>query len=93
MAITLGYCAASNTVIPPVWEGKIRELMSQHSGPITLSGVAVCLLGISVCGWAGIRKEKELSDEDKKATIQKFSFIAELDVAQGVAPCGSKARC
>ncbi len=112
MAIALGYCAAFGTVIPPVWEGKIRELLSQYSGLIILSGVGVCLLGIAVCGWAGIRKEKELSDEDKKATIQEFSFtkglavatfsgilsacmafglaagkpIAELAVAQGVAP-------
>jgi L-rhamnose-H+ transport protein len=48
---------------------------------MTLGGVAVCLAGIAVCGWAGIFKEKELSEEKKKETIREFNFAKGLWVA------------
>jgi len=41
----------------------------------------VCLIGIAVCGWAGISKEKELTEEKKKETIKEFSFIKGMWVA------------
>jgi len=51
------------------------------SGLTTLAGVLVCLIGIAICGWAGISKESELSAEEKKKTIEEFNFIKGLLVA------------
>jgi L-rhamnose-H+ transport protein len=48
---------------------------------MTLGGVVVCLAGIAVCGWAGIFKEKELSEEKKKETIKEFNFAKGVWVA------------
>jgi L-rhamnose-H+ transport protein len=46
-----------------------------------LAGIAVCLGGIAICGWAGVSKEKELPDEKKKETIKEFNFAKGLWVA------------
>jgi L-rhamnose-H+ transport protein len=46
-----------------------------------LVGVGVCLAGIAIAGLAGRSKERELSDEQKKATIKEFSFGKGIFVA------------
>lgn len=90
MAITLGYCAAFGTLIPPIYyeifgsasgEKTISQLLATTSGLVTLLGVVVCLVGIAICGRAGTIKEKELSAEQKKAQISEFNFSKGLIVA------------
>jgi L-rhamnose-H+ transport protein len=81
MAIALGYCAAFGTLMPPIFSGEIVEIIYQPSGQVILFGVVVCLAGIAVSGLAGMSKERELTDEQKKATIQEFSFVKGLLVA------------
>jgi len=80
-AIALGLCAVFGTIVPPIYSGTFGELFSQASGLTTLGGVLVCLIGIAICGWAGIAKEKELSAEEKKKTIEEFNFVKGLFVA------------
>lgn len=80
-AIALGFCAAFGTIIPPIFSGEIIELVRHTSGLVILGGVLVCLIGIAVCGWAGISKERELSTEQKRASIKEFDFLRGLLVA------------
>lgn len=80
-ALALGFCAAFGTIIPPVYFSTFDILLTSTSGLTMLGGVAVCLIGIAVCGWAGISKEKELPDEKKKETIKEFNFAKGLWVA------------
>jgi len=80
-AIALGFCAAFGTLIPPIYAGEIEKILSAGSGRIVLLGVAICLAGIALSGMAGISKEGELSDEQKKATIEEFSFWKGVGVA------------
>lgn len=80
-AIALGFCAAFGTIIPPIFEGEFGELLTHTSGLITLGGILLCLVGIGVCGWAGVSKERELSDEKKKDAISEFNFIKGLWIA------------
>jgi L-rhamnose-H+ transport protein len=46
-----------------------------------LVGVLVCLAGIAVCGRAGVAKERELTDEAKRAAVREFDFAKGLWVA------------
>jgi L-rhamnose-H+ transport protein len=46
-----------------------------------LTGVAVCLVGIAVCGHAGIRKERELPASGKTEVIAEFNFSRGVWVA------------
>jgi len=80
-ALALGFCAAFGTIIPPVFYGSFINLLERASGLAILSGVGVCLLGIGVCGWAGMSKEKELSMEQKKKAISEFNFVKGILVA------------
>ena len=75
MALSLGFCAVFGTLVPPVFEGRIAGLVATTSGRIVILGILVCLTGIAMCGRAGMRKEKELSDAEKKASIAEFSFV------------------
>jgi len=80
-AIALGFCAAFGTIVPPIYQGTFSELITSISGLTTLAGVLICLIGIAICGWAGISKEKELSAEEKKKAVEEFNFIKGLLVA------------
>ena len=46
-----------------------------------LGGVAVCLVGIAVAGAAGVSKEREMSTEQKRASIKEFDLKKGLLVA------------
>ncbi len=81
MAVALGYCAVVGTLTPPVIDGKFGELFKTDSGIVTLIGVVVCLLGIGVTGMAGMSKERELSEEQKKAAVKEFNFTKGFFVA------------
>lgn len=80
-AIALGFCAAFGTIIPPIFQGVLDEMVVRLSGLTILAGVAVCLAGIALCGWAGMAKERELSAAQKQATIREFSFFKGVLVA------------
>lgn len=82
MGVALGYCAAFGTLIPPIFHGEFAsKVLGTTSGQIILLGVLICLLGIAIAGLAGRSKEKEMTDEQKKATIKEFSFTKGILVA------------
>jgi L-rhamnose-H+ transport protein len=80
-AIALGFCAAFGTLVPAIFDGWALELLTTRPGWLLLGGVLLCLVGIAVCGLAGMRKERELSEEEKTATIREFSLVKGFAVA------------
>ncbi|MBI5396647.1 MAG: L-rhamnose/proton symporter RhaT [Verrucomicrobia bacterium] len=82
MGVALGYCAAFGTLMPPIFHGEfVTKVLHTNSGLVILIGVVVCLLGIAIAGMAGMSKEKEMSEEQKKATIREFNFAKGILVA------------
>ena len=82
MAVALGYTAAFGTLMPPIFRGEFAsQVMGTRSGLIILAGVGICLLGIAVAGAAGVSKEREMSDEQKRASIKEFDLKKGLLVA------------
>jgi L-rhamnose-H+ transport protein len=82
MAVALGYTAAFGTLMPPIFRGQFAsEVLGTRSGLTILVGVAICLLGIVVAGAAGLSKEREMTDEQKRASIKEFSLKKGLLVA------------
>jgi L-rhamnose-H+ transport protein len=74
-AVALGYCAAFGTLMPPVFHGDFAiKVLGSQSGLVILSGIGVCLLGIAIAGLAGKSKEREMTREQKTATIKEFHF-------------------
>ncbi len=75
MAVALGYCASFGTLIPPLVDGSFTEqLLMNPGGRVVLAGVAVCLAGIGLCGYAGIRKEREMTSEQCRAGVKEFAL-------------------
>ena len=82
MGVALGYCAAFGTLMPPIFHGDfVPKVLHTTSGQVILIGVMVCLLGIAVAGMAGMSKEREMTEEQKKATIKEFHFVKGILVA------------
>jgi L-rhamnose-H+ transport protein len=82
MGVALGYCAVFGTLMPPLFHGEFAgKVLGTTSGQVILLGVVVCVLGIFLAGLAGRAKEKELSEEQKKATIKEFNFARGILVA------------
>ena len=74
-AIALGLCAAFGTLMPPLFNGELGDILARGSGQVVVLGVFVCLLGIVVSGRAGIRKEGEVSEADKKAVVAEGECV------------------
>ena len=75
MAVALGFCAAFGTLMPPIFRGTFAsDVLGTTSGIVVLIGVATCLVGIGIAGLAGMSKEGEMSEAEKKATIKEFNL-------------------
>ena len=90
MGVALGYCAAVGTLLPPLFKTfipsipvpeTIVQVASTTPGLITLGGVLVCLLGIGMAAMAGLTKEKEMPESEKKKGIREFNFSKGIVVA------------
>ena len=88
-SVVLGFCSAFGALVPSIYynffpsPGKttFTDLLSTEWGIIVLTGVVVCLAGIYICGRAGVLKERELSEADKKRSVAEFSLAKGLMVA------------
>jgi L-rhamnose-H+ transport protein len=81
MVVNFGWFGSLAEYLPPIYEQNFLDLLKSTSGLVTLGGLGVCLAGITLCGKAGMSKERELPEEDKKATIAEFSFAKGMWVA------------
>lgn len=88
-SVILGFCAAFGALIPPLYYnyfpqlGKVSmaDMLSSSGGQLTLWGVGLCLVGIAICGLAGVFKERELSKEAREKTVSEFNLPIGLLVA------------
>ena len=80
-AVALGFCAFFGTIVPPIYDGNLGDLLHKTSGLVMLFGLMTCLAGIGICGVAGRAKERELSNAGKQNGSGEFSFFKGVFVA------------
>jgi L-rhamnose-H+ transport protein len=88
-SVVLGFSAAFGALVPSIYynlypaEGKISftDMITSSGGRLVLLGVFLCIAGIAVSGRAGMMKERELSDEQKRKSIKDFSLVKGLIIA------------
>ena len=88
-SVVLGFCSAFGALVPSIYynfypaPGKtsFSDLVNTSWGRVVLAGVALCLLGIYICGRAGMLKEKELPEEEKKRSVSEFNLVKGVLVA------------
>jgi len=81
MAIALSYCTVFGTLMPTLFDGSIKQIIHEPSGQMVLLGLVVCVGGIVISGLAGMSKDREMTEEQKKAAVREFSFVKGLLVA------------
>jgi L-rhamnose-H+ transport protein len=77
-SIALGTCAAFGTLLPALFAGKD---LFHGEGLVLLTGVCITLAGISIIGYAGSLRSKNMSEEEKRAAIKDFALTKGLLVA------------
>ncbi|MDQ2721152.1 MAG: L-rhamnose/proton symporter RhaT [Bacteroidota bacterium] len=88
-SVVLGFCSAFGALVPSIYYNYVptpgkttfNDLLTTPWGRIVLAGIVICLVGIYICGRAGMMKEKELPDLEKKKTIAEFNLAKGLIVA------------
>jgi len=88
-SVVLGFCSAFGALLPSIYyniypaPGKttFNDLIGTGWGRIVLAGIIICLIGIYICGRAGMMKEKELPEEEKKKSVKEFNLVKGLIVA------------
>ncbi|MCK9414021.1 MAG: L-rhamnose/proton symporter RhaT [Prolixibacteraceae bacterium] len=88
-SVILGFCSAFGALVPPIYYSivptiskvSIIDMLSHQGGQLVLIGVVVCLTGIAISGKAGLMKEKELTPEQSKLSVEEFSLVKGLIIA------------
>jgi len=78
-SLVLGLTAALGTIIPSMVAGE--DLFASRAGILTLVGVAIALAGIVIIGYAGVLKNKNLSEEERKAAVKEFALKKGIMIA------------
>lgn len=89
MSVALGFTSAFGSLVPPIYRDlfspesgvTFTQMLHSKGGVIVLLGVAVCLIGIGICGRAGMLKEKVLTPEQQKVGVKEFNLSKGLVVA------------
>ncbi|PVD50398.1 rhamnose/proton symporter RhaT [Terrimonas sp.] len=80
-SVCLGVSAIVGTVIPAIMQDKLVLLFTTIPGAIILMGFLLCIVGVFLCGYAGVLKDRLLSDADKKASVKEFSAVKGFTMA------------
>jgi L-rhamnose-H+ transport protein len=75
-SIATGFLSSLGTLVPIVVAGRMQEMLSTTSGKITLCSIAFSLLGIYLCGRAGMRRDAERAAAEATSTAATEDGIA-----------------
>lgn len=88
-ALSLGLMLGIGTLIPPAIDGRLQTMIQNAGGKLLIMGIVVACIGIALSAWAGILKDKHLSEAKKHETIKEFHLIKGLLAAGLVGITGS----
>jgi len=71
-AISVGISCVLGTLLPPLIHGQLADILSKAGSGWLVTGIAIGALGITMCGFAGRFKEKDL--EKNKNNLAAFSL-------------------
>ena len=74
LALGCGICSAAGTIVPKILKGEFGQLFQSNWGIVSFIGVLVSLAGIVLVGLAGMSKEKELPEAEKKKAVAEYNF-------------------
>lgn len=87
-SVLLGFTSVFGALVPSIYynfnpsPGKttFSDLIHTSWGLVILVGIVICIIGIVICGYAGVLKERELPEEKKRESIKEFNLVKGLIV-------------
>lgn len=79
--IILGLTAVFGTYIPPIFDGTLGAKLHTIPGQVILIGSVFALMGIALTASAGLSKEREMDEKEKRRTIEEFNLRRGILVA------------
>ena len=76
--VAIGISAVVGTVIPAVIAGTLIEGFSSNAGLIVLAGFITSLLGVAICGKAGLLKDKDKEETQDNTNMKKGLILASV---------------
>ncbi|GAB3355236.1 L-rhamnose/proton symporter RhaT [Arachidicoccus ginsenosidivorans] len=80
-AISIGISAVLGTILPLMMHGTIGDYFQQPGGHIIAFGMLVAIVGVSLCGWAGFKKEQEIKQNTPVSAPIRFNMRTGLLLA------------
>ena len=88
-ALSLGLMLVIGTLIPPVLDGRLQEMITSSGGNILIGGILVALVGVVFSAWSGILKDKTLSKAKQQESVSEFDLTKGIVAALLVGVTGS----
>lgn len=76
IGIAIGVTLVVGTLIPPILHGQFLSMFTTHSGLLTLAGILVALIGVSIVTYAGHKKEQQLGSTALQFDLKKGLLLA-----------------
>lgn len=83
-AISVGISCVLGTLLPPLVNGTLVDVLSGTGSGYLISGVTMGAIGIAVCGLAGRSKEKDIEKQSKTETVFSLTKGLPLCLLAGV---------
>ena len=74
-SISLGLSAIVGTLVPAIIDKKAGLLVTTLPGGIIVLGLLISVAGIVLCGYAGMIKDRILTEDEKKESVKEFSVV------------------
>ena len=91
MGVALGYCTVFGTLLPPFIKifadlgaavpKSLIDIFKTTGGQVTMAGIAITVAGIAIAAKAGLTKEREMPESEKKKAIAEFNYKKGILVA------------
>jgi L-rhamnose-H+ transport protein len=78
VGVAIGVVLVVGTLVPPIMHGQIRALFESGSGPLTMEGLLLALIGVGFVSYAGHQKEIQLRGELREFNLKLGVTLAIL---------------
>ncbi|MGY5355661.1 L-rhamnose/proton symporter RhaT [Wenyingzhuangia sp. IMCC45467] len=82
--LAIGISAVVGTILPLLIFGGLGDFFTKPGGDVVLLGMIFSVLGVIVCGWAGFKKEKDISKENLNKSGFNMMLGLFLTIVAGV---------
>jgi L-rhamnose-H+ transport protein len=78
VGVAIGVVLVVGTLVPPIMHGQTAALYQSKSGQLTMAGLLLAVIGVTIVSYAGHQKEIELRGELREFNLKLGVFLAIL---------------